>query len=168
MLHMSFNSVIQGLLRDLKDAVATLSFYGFLHGSCVPLPTTCFGCDFTTATHLKITPESIDGEPPQKWQKRKGGLLSLLKDTCEPSSLDDPQQAASKEIYIYQCIDSDPEQKPLLWWKNYHTQFLILATEVTLYSGYFCSIWEGIQCCRTHYQIKMSLITSWTCKHACF
>ena len=74
--------------------------------------------------------ESTEQEPPKKRQKQKGGLMALLEDIVSDSAVSstcDPQQVASTEIQKYLCIDSDPGQKSLLWWKNYHSQFPLLA-----------------------------------------
>ena len=75
------------------------------------------------------TPESTEQEPPQK-RKKKCGLMSLLEDiVCDSASTPahDLQQVASTEIQIYLCIDCDPDQKSLLWWKDYHSQFPLLS-----------------------------------------
>ena len=51
--------------------------------------------------------------------------MSLLEDiVCDSAST---QQVASTEIQKYLCIDCDPDQKSLLWWKDYHSQFPLLS-----------------------------------------
>ena len=55
--------------------------------------------------------------------------MSLLQDVWEPCDVN-PQEAASKEVGKYLCIDSSLEtldQKPLLWWKQYSLQFPYLS-----------------------------------------
>ena len=48
--------------------------------------------------------------------------MSLLEDVWEQSKAD-PQEAGSKEVGKYLCIDGSLDQKPLLWWKQYSAQF---------------------------------------------
>ena len=71
--------------------------------------------------------ESTDREPPEKRQRKEGGLMTLLEDICKPTVEDDPRKAVNREIEKYLCIDSCSDQKPLAWWKSYETQFPILA-----------------------------------------
>ena len=61
---------------------------------------------------FQITRENIDQEPPEKWQNKKGGLMTILEDICEPTTENDLRKAANREIEKCLCIDSCSEQKP--------------------------------------------------------
>ena len=61
-------------------------------------------------------------QPPAKKHQKQSKFVSLLEDVWEQSKAD-PQEAGSKEVGKYLCIDSSLDQKPLLWWKHYSVQF---------------------------------------------
>ena len=58
---------------------------------------------------------------------KKSKFMSLLEDVWEPEVRANPEERAKKEVKKYLCIDSDPKQKPLLWWKQYSSQFPVLS-----------------------------------------
>ena len=65
-------------------------------------------------------------QPPTKKHQKQSKFVSLLEDVWEPCDTDS-QEAASKEVAKYLCIDSSLDQKPLLWWKQYTSQFPYLS-----------------------------------------
>ena len=52
--------------------------------------------------------------------------MSLL-DVWEPEVRANPEERAKREVKKYICIDIDPDQKPLLWWKQYSSQLPVLS-----------------------------------------
>ena len=73
------------------------------------------------ATQLSKT----DNEPQKK--KPRKGLLSLLEDMMDApfTTVDDPQEAA---IQKYICIETNPTDNQIKWWKTYHTQLPLLSS----------------------------------------
>ena len=53
--------------------------------------------------------------------------MSLLEDVWEPEVRANPEERAKREVKKYICIDIDPDQKPLLWWKQYSSQLPVLS-----------------------------------------
>ena len=65
--------------------------------------------------------ESIDQEPLEKWQRKEGGLMTVLEDICEPT-----RKAAYREVEKYWCIDSCSEssdRNSLSWWMIHSSRF---------------------------------------------
>ena len=54
-------------------------------------------------------------------------FMSLLEDVWEPEVRANPEERAKREVKKYTCIDIDPDQKPLLWWKQYSSQLPVLS-----------------------------------------
>ena len=81
------------------------------------------------ATQLSKT----DNEPQKK--KPRKGLLSLLEDMMDTPSTtaDGPQEAAKKEIQKYICIETNPTDNPIKWWKTYHAQLPLLTSMARKY-----------------------------------
>ena len=77
----------------------------------------------------EATQSSKTDNKPQKKKPRKG-LLSLLKDMMDTPSIiaDDPQEVAKKEIQKYICIEANPTDNPIKWWKTYHAQLPLLSS----------------------------------------
>jgi len=46
---------------------------------------------------------------------------------------DGPQEAAKKEIQKYICIDANPTENPIKWWKTYCAQLPLLSSMAQKY-----------------------------------
>jgi len=66
-----------------------------------------------------------EGPVPKK--KKQSKFMSLLEDVWEPEVRANPEERAKREVKKYICIDIDPDQKPLLWWKQYCSQLPVLS-----------------------------------------
>ena len=84
----------------------------------------------TVIANLAAAEEERNGsgtEGPTPKKKKQSKFMSLLEDVWEPEVRANPEERAKKEVQKYICIDSDPDQKPLLWWKQYSSQFPVLS-----------------------------------------
>ena len=132
------------LLSDLQSRYTDLSVGEILHKACFLDPrfkSLSFLSEETKqSVMLAIKEEAIvianlaateevrnESGSEEPAPKKKSKFMSLLGDVWEPEVRANPEKRAKKEANKYLCIDSDPEQKPLLWWKQYSSQFPVLS-----------------------------------------
>ena len=131
------------VLKDLQTRYTNLSVVDILDKACFLDPrfkSLSFYSEAERERVIRAVEEEVkllasevlredSSQPPAKKHQKQSKFMSLLQDVWEPCDVN-PQEAASKEVGKYLCIDSSLEtldQKPLLWWKQYSLQFPYLS-----------------------------------------